>query len=62
MKKKRLIIASILGATALFAGATATTVIISNNSIKTQEAVLDKIEESTLAEDDLFSNGLTSYY
>lgn len=60
MKKKRLIIASILGATALFAGATATTVIISNNSIKTQEAVLDKIEESTLAEDDLFSNGLTS--
>ena len=60
MKKKRLILASILGATALFAGATATTVIISNNSIKTQEAVLDKIEESTLAEDDLFSNGLTS--
>lgn len=59
MKKKRIIIASILGATAFIAGASAVT-IITSNAIKSKEVESSKLEESTLAEDELFGGELPS--
>lgn len=59
MKKKRIIIASILGATALIAGASAVT-IITSNAIKSKEVESIKLEDSTLAEDELFGGELPS--
>ncbi len=60
MKKKSLIIASLLGAAGLIATATAVTIVASNNVVKVQEANYEKLDESTEAEDDIFSDGLSS--
>ncbi len=59
MKKKRIIIASILGATALIAGASAVT-IITSSVVKSKEVESIKLEDSTLAEDELFGGELPS--
>jgi len=60
MKKKRIILASILGAAALFAGASIVTAVVSNNVNRIQENVNDGIEESDLAEDSVFGTGIES--
>ena len=60
MKKKRIIIASILGATALLAGAGIATIINLNNQNKIQENVYESFDESTIAEDDIFGKGIPS--
>ncbi len=61
MKKKRIILASILGATAFIAGASAVTVaVINNNNNKLQEEQNDTFIESTTAEDDIFAGGMPS--
>ena len=61
MKKKRIIIASILGATSLIAGTAATTILITdsfNNKIREKE--IESLDESVVAEDDIFGNGIMS--
>jgi len=61
MKKKRIIIASILGATSLIAGAAATTILITDNfNNKIQEKEIGSLDESVVAEDDIFGNGIMS--
>lgn len=61
MKKKRIILASILGATAFIAGASAVTVaVINNNNNKLQEEQNETFIESTTAEDDIFAGGMPS--
>lgn len=61
MKKKRIILASILGATVFIAGASAVTVaVINNNNNKLQEEQNEYFIESTTAEDNVFAAGMPS--
>ena len=62
MKKKHIIIASIVGASALIAGSAAVTIVLNNSNSKNKINYENNelLNESTLAEDEIFSNGLPS--